>query len=93
MALVADVKRAVARRYKLPLAELTGDSRRAEVARPRQIAMTLSCVLTRHTQKRVGQFFHRDHTTVLHARRQVARRASHDEQMREDLLALIKELR
>jgi chromosomal replication initiation ATPase DnaA len=50
-------------------------------------------VLTRHTQKRVGQFFHRDHTTVLHARRQVARRASHDEQMREDLLALIKELR
>lgn len=89
MAFVADIKRAVARRYRIPLNELNGRSQCRVVARPRQLAMTLACECTRHSAARVGNFFERDHTTVLHARRQVARLAAEDLEVR----AALDELR
>lgn len=92
MPLVADVKRAVARHYGLPVDELTGNGRAYSVSHPRQLAMAIACEVTRHKQSRVGNFFNRDHTTVLHARRQVARRVVADPEVAAALQAVRAEL-
>jgi chromosomal replication initiator protein len=75
---IADIKAAVASRYRISRAELDGRSQLARIAQPRQMAMTLACELTRHSGANVGRLFGRDHTTVIHARRQVAQRVASD---------------
>jgi chromosomal replication initiation ATPase DnaA len=49
--------------------------------------------MTRHSQARVGAFFHRDPTTVIHARRAVNARLRHDEEMRERTRNVLRRLR
>jgi chromosomal replication initiator protein len=70
---VSDIQAAVARHYGLPVEELTGECRKRIVARPRQIAMRLAHLLTEHSTVRIGQFFGRDHSTVIHARKAITR--------------------
>lgn len=58
----------VAQHYGLTFAEITGDSRRYEYARPRQIAMYLMREFCPHlSYPAIGRMLGgRDHTTVLH---------------------------
>lgn len=69
---VARIQAAVSARFDIPLAEMTSARRHRGVARPRQVAMYL---VKRHlplSLPRIGSHFGgRDHTTVLHALRQI----------------------
>lgn len=59
--------------------ELTGKSRKGEVAFARQVAMYMARELTQETWLRIAQTFGRnDHTTVMHAHQQIIQRLGSD---------------
>ncbi len=62
----------VSRFYDLRDEDLTGSSRRREVALPRQIAMYLTREMTSMSLPQIGGFFGKDHTTVMYACTQIA---------------------
>lgn len=76
---IAAIQAAVSECFGLPLAEMTSDRRAREVARPRQVAMYLSKSLTAKSLPEIGRRFgNRDHTTVMHAVKQIERLQSED---------------
>ena len=60
-------------------------NRARAVARPRQIAMYLAREMTGHSLPRIGSHFCRDHTTVLHAVRQISRLMATDPRVASDV--------
>lgn len=72
---VSEIKEAVARRYKVKVSDLEGESRKKVFAVPRQVAMALSYRKLRRFGYSLPviakQFGDRDHTTVLHAYRKI----------------------
>lgn len=71
---VADIKCEVAHYFRIPAAEMVSDRRARAVARPRQVAMYLARLRTPKSLPNIGKLFgHRDHTTVIHAVRQIER--------------------
>jgi chromosomal replication initiator protein len=98
--LVKDIKEAVARHFGIPESIMSEPSptsgtranRRSDRARPRQIAMAMSFLLTDHTKSRIGDFFGgRDHTTVMHAIRAVNSRTEDRATMRDITLELVRQ--
>lgn len=74
---IARIQRRVAEFYQIPEDEMTGQSRVARIAFPRQVAMYLARQLTNHSTTEIGLAFGgRDHSTVLHAVNAVRRRAA-----------------
>lgn len=69
---IAEIQRAVAEHFRIPLIEMRSQRRSRIVARPRQIAMYLCKELTLFSLPMIGRHFGgRDHTTVMHAIRKV----------------------
>jgi len=88
---VNNIQKTVAEYFKIRVADLLSKSRARQVARPRQIAMTLSKELTEHSLPEIGDFFGgRDHTTVLHATRKVRELMDSNNRVREDYDNLIR---
>lgn len=88
---VNNIQKTVAEYFKIRVADLLSKSRARQVARPRQIAMTLSKELTDHSLPEIGDFFGgRDHTTVLHATRKVKELKDTNSRIREDYDNLIR---
>ncbi|WP_074200502.1 chromosomal replication initiator protein DnaA [Sulfurivirga caldicuralii] len=86
-----NIQKTVADYYKLPIRELLSKRRSRNVARPRQMAMALAKELTSHSLPEIGDAFGgRDHTTVLHAVRQMKKLRSEDARLEEDFNNLIK---
>lgn len=78
---MADIAKAVARRFKLKTSDLKSSTRRQQVVRARALAMFLGRQLTDASLQQIGEFFGgRDHTTVLHACRKTEQllATSHD---------------
>jgi chromosomal replication initiator protein len=91
---VADVQAAVAARYGLTVQELTSASRAARIAWPRHIALHLARELTSASLQEIGRAFGgRNHATVLHACKRVAKALATDQQAQEDIAGLGRELR
>ena len=90
---IENIQRTVADYYKIRVSDLLSNSRLRDIARPRQIAMTLAKELTSHSLPDIGEAFGgRDHTTVLHACRKVRELQQNDEQVREDFKNLLETL-
>jgi chromosomal replication initiator protein len=71
---VARIQSVVAEVCDIPLIEMTSQRRAREVARPRQVAMYLAKEMTPRSLPEIGRRFGgRDHTTVMHAIRQIKR--------------------
>lgn len=69
---VEQIKRRLAACYNLTVEDLTGQCRRRNVARPRQLAMYLARKMANRSFPDIGaRFGGRDHTTVIHAVRKV----------------------
>lgn len=72
---IAEIKEAVARRFKVKVSDLEGSSRQRAYTIPRQVAMALAYRRLRrygYSLPVIGkQFGDRDHTTVLHAYRKI----------------------
>jgi len=88
---IAGIQQGVALWFGIPLAEMTSDRRSREVARPRQVAMYLSKLLTPRSLPEIGRVFGgRDHTTVIHAIRQIDRLQKTDPKLRQDVVHLTR---
>src|SRR5215469_1691951 len=61
----------VCKQFRVTPAEIFSKSRASRIALGRMIAIYLSRLITNASFARIGDFFGRDHTTVLHAFRQV----------------------
>lgn len=82
---INNIQKTVAEYYKIRIADLHSKSRARQVARPRQVAMSLAKELTNHSLPEIGDAFGgRDHTTVLHARRRIAELVDTDARTKED---------
>ena len=66
------IQRTVSEFYTVSQEDITGPSRRREVAVPRQVAMYLTRELTGLSLPQIGAFYgNRDHSTVMHACAQI----------------------
>jgi chromosomal replication initiator protein len=69
---IEDIQRVVARHYNVSRQELVSNRRTRVIVKPRQIAMYLAKTLTPRSFPEIGRRFGgRDHTTVLHAVRNI----------------------
>ncbi|MEN4904165.1 chromosomal replication initiator protein DnaA [Luteimonas sp. TWI1416] len=90
---IANIQKVVADYYGLQIKDLLSKRRTRSLARPRQVAMALSKELTEHSLPEIGEAFAgRDHTTVLHACRQIRTLIESDGKLREDWDKLIRKL-
>ncbi|MBI5137346.1 MAG: chromosomal replication initiator protein DnaA [Nitrospirae bacterium] len=74
-----DIQQAVARHFHVKVADLKAKKRTKELVLPRQVAMFLCRQLTERSFPDIGRGFGgRDHTTVMHACRQVEKQIAAD---------------
>ncbi|MCD0157202.1 chromosomal replication initiator protein DnaA [Deinococcus sp. 6GRE01] len=73
-----DVLKQVAAHYNMPPDVIRGSGRVREVVLPRQVAQYLIRELTDHSLPEIGQFFGRDHSTVMHAISKVTEQVGRD---------------
>jgi chromosomal replication initiator protein len=91
---IEQIQKAVSDYFKIKVSEMHSKRRSRAVARPRQVAMALAKELTTHSLPDIGGAFGgRDHTTVLHACRQIARLRSLDAELARDYQSLVQQLR
>lgn len=90
---IEDIQKRVAEYYSIKVADMQSARRSQNVARPRQVAMYLSKVLTSRSLPEIGRKFGgRDHTTVLHAVRKVEEVVEQDKAFSADLTVLRRTL-
>lgn len=70
---IASIEQAVCAQMNVTPAELHSKDKSRRVARPRQVVMFLAREITDNSLPQVGKYFSRDHTTVIHAQRTIAR--------------------
>jgi chromosomal replication initiator protein len=71
---IDNIQRTVAEYSKIKMSDMLSKRRNRSVARPRQVAMCLAKELTNHSLPEIGDAFGgRDHTTVMHACKQIAK--------------------
>ncbi len=86
------IQRSVAEHFDLRFSDILSRKRPANIALPRQVAMYLCRDLTNHSLPAIGEAFGKNHATVLHACRLVARREQEDPGMRQSLANLREKL-
>ncbi|HEX2803518.1 MAG TPA: chromosomal replication initiator protein DnaA [Sphingomicrobium sp.] len=90
---IDEIQTQVAEHYRIRKAEMTSARRAREVARPRQVAMYLSKQLTPKSLPDIGRRFGgRDHTTVIHAVRQIEKLRAADSELDADIRLLTRQL-
>ncbi len=82
---IPEIQSAVADYFHIKLAELKGNRRDRKIARPRQIAMYLSKVLTTLSLPDIALQFGRDHTTIMHAVKTIEKLQAADSEMAHDI--------
>ena len=88
-----DVQDAVARRFQVKVSELESKRRTKTVVHPRQIAMYLSRELTNASFPEIGrEFGGKDHTTIIHACRQIEKTMDKDTSLRTTVDRLKEEI-
>jgi chromosomal replication initiator protein len=90
---IPNIQKITAEYFNVRLQDLLSKRRVRSLARPRQIAMTLSKELTEHSLPEIGEAFGgRDHTTVMHACKTIRKFIETDTRMRQDWEQLIRTL-
>ena len=88
---IENIQKVVAEYFNLRPSDLLSAKRTRSIARPRQIAMSLSKELTNHSLPEIGESFGgRDHTTVLYANRKIAELRASDHKLNDDYQALLR---
>ena len=91
---VENIQKTVADYYKIRISDMHSKKRSRAIARPRQVAMALSKELTQLSLPEIGSNFGgRDHTTVLHACRQIAKLRESLPELNHDVNFLLQVLR
>jgi chromosomal replication initiator protein len=90
---IDEIQKRVSDHFKIRNAEMVSARRAREVARPRQIAMYLAKQLTPRSLPEIGRRFGgRDHTTVIHAVRQIEKLRASDVEIDNDVRTLMRVL-
>ena len=90
---IANIQQTVAAYYGIDHKSMVSAERRIDISHPRQVAMFLACELTHKPYSEIGRRFGgRDHTTVIHARKVVARRIAQDPEIELDVEILREKL-
>jgi chromosomal replication initiator protein len=90
---IDEIQRKVADHFRIRHAEMISARRAREVARPRQIAMYIAKQMTPRSLPEIGRRFGgRDHTTVIHAVRQIEKLRAADTEIDADVVALMRSL-
>ncbi len=90
---IQDIMGVVTETFDVKLSELQGRRRSRSIALPRQICMYLARQHTHHSLEEIGGFFGgRDHTTVMHANKLIARRREQDSAFRSQLASIEEQL-
>ena len=88
-----DIIAATAQYFRLSVDDLYGSSRSQSIATARQIAMYLCRERTSLSLPKIGQAFGgRDHTTVIHAVRQIEKLRASDAELDADIRLLTRQL-
>lgn len=91
---VENIQKTVADYYKIRIADMHSKKRTRVIARPRQVAMALAKELTELSLPEIGsRFGGRDHTTVLHACRQINQLREANPEISHDVNFLLQVLR
>ncbi|HYR01582.1 MAG TPA: chromosomal replication initiator protein DnaA [Casimicrobiaceae bacterium] len=91
---IENIQRTVADYYKIRISDMHSKKRSRAVARPRQVAMALAKELTQLSLPEIGSNFGgRDHTTVLHACRQITKLRESVPELNHDVNFLLQVLR
>ncbi len=91
---IENIQKVVADYYKIKVSDMHSKNRQRVLARPRQMAMALAKELTSLSLPEIGQNFGgRDHTTVLHACRQISHLRESMPQIQHDYALLLQVLR
>jgi hypothetical protein len=84
-----EIQKAVCKHYDVKLADMLSGRRTANIMLPRQIAYYLCKELTPHSLPQIGRRFGgRDHTSILHGVRKIARLLLSNEGLRAEIAAL-----
>ena len=82
----------VAKYYGIAINDLLGERQFPKFSGPRQVAIFLILEFNRQNRSysftRIGKMFRRDHTTIIHATRAVAKRIAGDDEARHDACIL-----
>ncbi|MBK6600115.1 MAG: chromosomal replication initiator protein DnaA [Betaproteobacteria bacterium] len=91
---IENIQKTVADYYKIRISDMHSKKRSRAIARPRQVAMALAKELTQLSLPEIGSNFGgRDHTTVLHACRQIAKLRETVPELNHDVNFLLQVLR
>jgi chromosomal replication initiator protein len=91
---IENIQKTVADYYKIRISDMHSKKRSRAVARPRQVAMALAKELTQLSLPEIGSNFGgRDHTTVLHACRQIAKLRDTHPEINQEVVFLLQVLR
>ncbi len=90
---VRDTQLAVCDWYGIAMLDLRSARRAREIARPRQVGMYLARQLTLNSLPEIGRIYgNRDHTTVIHAIRQIEKLRQIDDDLNADVEAISESL-
>lgn len=89
---IENIQKTVAGYYHIKVSDLKSKSRKASLARPRQMAMAIAKQLTNLSLPDIGEAFERDHSTVIHAIKKIEEMKKSDSRIREDMSNLITTL-
>ncbi len=88
------IQRAVADHFQIKLTELKSKKRTKNLVMPRQVAMYLCRDLTNLSYPEIGKYFGgKDHTTVIHACRQIEKMKEKESRLKDAIETLIKALK
>ena len=90
---IDSIKKVVADKYNLNLRDFKSNSRIESISFPRQVAMYLACKLTDMSLPSIGAAFSKDHSTVIYARKRIAKEIQKDTFFNEVLNQLVKHIK
>jgi chromosomal replication initiator protein len=87
------IAKATSKYYGIPVADLKSKSRNQDVTKARFVAMYLSRKVINSTQKEIGHFYGgRDHTSVIHALKNITSRLKTDQAISKDIITIEDQL-
>ncbi|RME48016.1 MAG: chromosomal replication initiator protein DnaA, partial [Deltaproteobacteria bacterium] len=90
---IEEIQRTVAEFYNLRVSQLRSNNRQKDIVHARQVAMYLARIVTNESYPHIGAHFNKkDHTTVIHACRQIKQKMKNDESLRYIVDMLRKQL-
>jgi chromosomal replication initiator protein len=90
---VEEIQKRIASRYNIKVSDMSSATKSRDVARPRQLAMYLSKMLTPKSLAEIGKKFgKKDHTTVIHAVKKIEELCDQDPEFKEEVEILLKTL-